>query len=542
MKNVFKNFSIKKASVLRRAALYGIVGVGLLGTVSCADFLEKDPTFIVKDNYYTTLSQADIALTGIYSVLGNEYLYGSSLVYHLNMSDEAVWQRSAASTGPEVYVYDSSDQSVRFVWKYLYEGIERANVFLSRIEQATFDDVRKTELIGEAKFLRAYYYFVLVTHFGEVPLKTLPTASVNDVNIPKAKLADLYSFISSEMEAADAMVKPITAYNHAGRVSKSAVRGILARVYLRMAGAPLNGGRPYYEKAAEWADKLVNPQNGDFQHSLLDDYRQLFKDMAADKYNTNESIWEVEFSGNRSVDFEGGRHGNIAGVQMTNDKASLRGASGYSYGFLLGTNKLLSTYGPGNDRRRDWNIADYSITITNDVETARPSRAAASFNYNRFAGKFYRDFELVFDRHKNYTPINFPLLRYSDVLLMYAEAKTNLEEYNLAKSEVQKVVNRAQAIDSIGLGLVSDANLLAYIKRERFRELAYEGLRKFDLVRWGEFQTTMANLAASINSSAPAAQKYTSFGPKNVTSRNTLLPIPVDELSLNKAIVQNVGW
>ncbi len=540
MKNVFKNFNIKKSPVLKKVAFCGLVGASLLGTVSCSDFLEKDPTFIVKDNYYTTVTEADIALTGIYSVLGNEYLYGSSLVYHLTMSDEAVWQRTSPLTGAEVYVFDSSDQNVRFVWKYLYEGIERANVFLSRMQNADINEARKNELVGEAKFLRAYYYFVLTTHFGEVPLKTLPTASVNDVDVPKAKLSDIYSFISSEMEAADAMVKPITAYNHAGRISKSAVRGVLARVYLKMAGAPLNGGRDYYVKAADWAGKLVNPQNGDYQHSLVSDYRQLFKDMAADRYNTNESIWEVEFSGNRTTDFEAGRHGNIGGVQMTNEKASTRGVSGYSYGFLLGTNKLLSTYGPGNDRRRDWNIADYAITITNDVETARPTRANAPFN--RFVGKYHRDFEVVFDRHKNYTPINFPLLRYSDVLLMYAEAKANLGEYNLAKPEVQKVVNRALAIDSIGLSLVSDANLLPYIKRERYRELAYEGLRKFDLVRWDEFQTTMANLASSINNYAPTGQKYTSFGPGNVTSRNNLLPIPIDELSLNKAITQNVGW
>src|SRR5690606_2152487 len=131
------------------------------------------------------------------------------LVYHLSMSDEGVWQRSSALTGPEVYIYGSSDDYVRNAWRYLYEGIERANVFLDKVENADMSNEKKATVVAEAKFLRAYYYFVLASNYGEVPLKTTPSASVNAVDAPKANLKTIYDFITSEMEAAEADVLPI---------------------------------------------------------------------------------------------------------------------------------------------------------------------------------------------------------------------------------------------------------------------------------------------------------------------------------------------
>jgi len=542
MKKILKKINIKGFTLSKKAILSFSSIIFL--TTGCSDFLEKDPTFIVKENYYTNEADVNIALTGVYATLGNEYIYGSSLPYHLSMSDEGVWQRNNAITGPEVYVFGSSDESVRNLWRYLYEGIERANVFLDKIDQADMPETAKAVAIGEARFLRAYYYFVLVSNYGAVPLRIIPSSSVNSVDAPKAPLIDIYNFITSEMEAAEVVLQPITAYGHAGRVTKSAARGILARVYLKMAGAPLNGGTPYFQKAADWADKLVNPTNGDYQHKLVQDYTQLFKDMAADKYNIDESIWEVEFYGNRIGDFEAGRHGNIAGVQMSNEEFGKRGRVGFSYGFILGTKKLLDVYGTGTDVRRNWNISNYRITMGNNntADASYTEVDATATPYNRFSAKFRRDYELALPRHKNYTPVNFPLLRYSDVLLMYAEAKNELGDVAEAGLKVKDVRDRANAADSTATIGADQSLMRDFIKNERFRELAYEGLRKFDLVRWDEFVGTMSSLAAVIRANAPAGQLYTAFGPGNVSTRNTLLPIPLDELSLNKAITQNPGW
>jgi len=532
MKKIFHKPYLESMLTFNRAVLLSAVVIAAMTTAGCSSFLDKDPTFIVKENYYTNEEEVNIGLTGIYGALGNEYIYGSSLVYHLSMSDEGVWQRNNALTGPEVYVFDPSDEAVRNLWKYLYEGIERANVFLERIDAADMDETKKNIAKGQAKFLRAYFYFVLTTNYGSVPLKTTPTYSVNDVNISGASLTALYDFITSEMEEAESMVESIAAYGHAGRVTKSAVRGILARVYLKMAGAPLND-HSKYEDVVKWTDKLVNPTGSDYPHQLAPDYIQLFKDMAADEYNIDESIWEVEFFGNRMGDFEGGRHGNIAGIQFTQETSD---TLGYSYGFILGTRKLYAHYGSDDtDVRRDWNISPYAY---NNQTGAAMERDEID---NRFSAKFRRNYEEVLPRHKNYTPINFPLLRFADVLLMYAEAKNELGETEEAGQKVTMVRERAHANDSTA-HILNQEDMRQFIRNERYRELAFEGLRKFDLIRWGTFVNTMSALAKDIDQNTPQGRKYTAFGPRNVSNRHVLLPIPLDELSLNREMRQNLGW
>ncbi len=534
MKKILKNLDMKRVPLFRKTILSGLVGATLLSTVGCADFLEKEPTFIVKDNYYTNESDVNIGLTGVYAVMAYQDVYANSLPYHLSMSDEGVWQRSAALTGPEVYIFDSSNQLVRNLWKYLYEGIERANVLLDKIDGAEMDEDKRIVAKGEAKFLRAYYYFMLTSNFGAVPLKVTPTYSVNEVDVPRASLEALYDFITTEMEEAEAMVQPITAYGHAGRVTKSAVRGILARVYLKMTGAPLNDVSKYAD-VVKWTDKMINPVDGEYQHKLVADYKQLFKDMAGDKYNIDESIWEVEFYGNRTGDFAAGRHGNIAGIQFTSETGP--DSLGYSYGFILATKKLYDHYGADDtDERRDWNIATYGYNNTTGAAVYRPDVD------NRLSAKLRRNYEVALPRHKNFTPINFPLLRYADVLLMYAEAKNELDDVNEAGLKVKMVRDRVNAIDSTATIGGDKAKMREFIRNERFRELAYEGLRKFDLVRWNIFVETMHNLASDITANSPQARKYTAFGPRNVSARNVVLPIPLNELSLNKAITQNLGW
>lgn len=167
---------------------------------------------------------------------------------------------------------------------------------------------------------------------------------------------------------------------------------------------------------------------------------------------------------------------------------------------------------------------------------------AATDIENRHAAKYRRPYERVLPRNKNYTPINFPLLRYSDVLLMYAEAENEVNGATAeAKAAVKQVRDRAKASDkSTAIGTKDDMRQL--IRDERFRELAFEGIRKYDLIRWGIFQSNMKSLASEIETSAPAAVRYMALAGKNVAERDLLLPIPIAEISLNNAIKQNPGW
>jgi len=387
----------------------------IMGQISCSDFLEKVPYDIVTDSYYKTASDVNTGLVGIYDILGREQLYGGMYSSFMTLGDEGAYYRSTYITGPEVYNYDASNANNLNMWRFLYEGIERANVFLEKVPNADMNEADKTIALGEAKFLRAFYYFLLVSNWGDVPLKTTSTTSVKNTDIARTPQEEVYNFIVQEMEEADAMVADISAYNHASRVTKSAVRGVLTRVYLKMAGEPINKTENY-AKALAWASKLVNPTDGQYAHKLVADYTKIFKDMAADKYNIDESIFEVELYGNRLGDFEAGRIGNYGGVQDNNE------AKGYSYGFIAATPKLYKLY-EAQDVRRDWNIANFYYSGTNSATGTVTYYTAADALERRHMAKYRRENEVKMPKNKNYTPINFPILRYADVLLMFAEAE-----------------------------------------------------------------------------------------------------------------------
>lgn len=529
-----RNYHIKK----RGYKLWLIIACSALVTASgCKKFLDKDPTFIVKENYYNNETDVNIGLAGVYDILGREEVYGGQYQVELCIADEGFYSRSSYTSGPAVYNFDAASPNVGNLWKYLYEGIERANVFLSRIDGVNMSQENKDAAKGEVKFLRAYYYFMLVSNWGDVPLKTLPTSSVNDVNISRTSEREVYDFITKEMEEAEGMVKTATVIGFGGKVSKSAVRGVLARVYLKMAGAPLKDQTKYAE-ALKWARKIIYPDAGTNEHRLLPSYQQIFTNYAGDKYDIGESIWEVEFYGNRGGDFEAGRIGNTLGLQCNDE------AKGYGYGFINTTKKLYDSY-ESQDLRRDWAIAPYQYTYTTVgtvVTVADSTYWNAASIYNRNCGKFRRTYEKVMPKNKNYTPQNFPLLRYADVLLMFAEAEIEVNGPSaLAKQALQEVRARANASD-ITATLNSYEDIKTAVRKERFLELAFEGLRKFDLIRWDIFASEMNQLGTTIAGEAGTTWSFGALAGRNVTSRNVLLPIPINELSLNNKMVQNTGW
>ncbi len=535
MKN-FRSFSLNKLNLKR--VHYGVL---LLLTVSifsgCKEYLIKEPTFLAKENYFKTAADARTALAGVYDILGREQTFGGQNVSHYTLSDEGFYARATTTTGVFVYNFDAANNDIATLWRLLYDGIERANILIERIDQIDMDATERAAIKGEAKFLRAFYYFSLVSDFGDIPLRIVPTPSVNDVDVPRTSQREVYNFIVREMEEAEGMVKTATQIGFGGRVSKSAVRGLLAKVNLKMAGAPLNDVVRYAE-ALKWARKIVFPDGGPIEHGLNPNFRQIFTNLAADKYDIRECIWEVECFGNNLGIFEGGRFGNTVGLANNDDDM------GYSFGFINTTAKLYNSYG-ATDTRRDWTIAPfrYIYNTINGVPKVRDSTLWTSAEiYNRNTGKYRRSYEVVNPRNKNYTPINFPMLRYSDVLLMLAEAENEVNGPTIiAKNALKQVRDRANATD-VSTGASGKDELRQLIRNERFLELAFEGNRKFDLIRWGIFVSTMNELGNDIQANAPAAFKYSSIAGRNITVKNDYFPIPLRETSLNRAATQNPGW
>ncbi|MDR6782169.1 hypothetical protein ABIE26_001342 [Pedobacter africanus] len=597
-----------------------LLASALLTLGSCKKFLDTEPSdFLAPETYYNTEKELNYALTGVYDILGNSDLYGDNIFYQFDITDEGVYGHAGVTNGVQVYNFSSSNATVAATWKTLYSGIGRANLLLENINRPTMDETKRSAIKGEALFLRAYYYFLLAQMWGDVPLILETTKSPEDTQRARTPLREVYNQIVTDLKEAETLVLPIKTVGFGGRVNKSAVRGILARVYLYMAGYPLND-KSKYTDAREWAKKVMDDTEAG--HALNNSYNQVFINLAADKYEIKESIFEVEFWGNRSDAYtESGRLGTRNGIRCLNVD------TGYSLGRINATPRFYNRY-QALDDRRDWNIAPYIYGGTNNAER---QYWAESNTWQRSCGKYRRMYEVVLPKSTSFSPINYPILRYADILLMFAEADneltgspsveavnavnlvrrrgfgktvhgenlgtvtitnggsgysaTNLPTITItggggsgatARATVTSgritaitITNRGAfytsaptiSISGPGSGAIATAaittpgsadvpagdystkeNFRAFLHDERSRELCFENLRKGDLIRWQEFIEEMRAAGTEINQIAASAYKFESRAGLNVAEKNYLFPIPTNEMSLNRALVQNPGW
>ncbi|MGX5817075.1 RagB/SusD family nutrient uptake outer membrane protein [Chitinophaga lutea] len=401
-----------------------LIVIFLTGVGACKKFLNTTPLDSLSPvNYYETEAQLKSALAGVYDRLARSQTYGDRMIGRMGLeADEAYYARKSQTTGAEVYNISTSDPYIADNWRFWYEGINRANMLLANVNKPRMDEASRNAIKGEALFLRAYYHLMLVTLWGDVPLMLKPIETATETDAPRTPAKEVYQQIVKDMTEAEGLVQTAMQAGHGGRISKSAVRGMLARVCLYMAGNPINDASQYAE-ARKWAKKVMSPDPEDgFQHALNPSYSDVFVKMCQDQYDIKETIWEIEFYGNASDAFsETGRVGSNNGIPYSTDPADPN--FGYSYGLLQITGRLWYRYADptlpvSRDLRREWAIAPYSTAGNPVVKTYY----SMSQIYERSSGKWRRELETLFPKAKNGGGINFPLLRYSDVLLMFAEA------------------------------------------------------------------------------------------------------------------------
>ena len=520
-----------------------ILFISIAFVYSSCTYLEVQPTsFISPSGYFTTEAQGEQVLNGVYNSLSSSSLYGRSLVVELDLfCNDLVVQSSTTSVGIPFFNFTPSDGVVTSVWQGLYEGINRANVYLDNIGKVPMDSTKKTVRIGEARFLRALFYFHLVQNWGDVPLKLKPTNNPNDVHVAASKSDTIFAQIVRDLTYAE-KVLPLPSAMLAGekssRISKTAAQVLLARTYLRHAGWPFNQNQAlmmnqsYYAKAANYAQRVIQSN----QHSLNTDYTNVFMKLIQDEYDRtfNEIILEVEFYGN-------GKNDNFNAYGIFN-----------SYTLPYTRNGILITFGTttyntvnyfnmfdATDVRRDWNIAPYSF-----VSTAFEKGHVAATTTKRFIGKFYREYETYLPQYSTACPTNFPVIRYPEVLLIYAEADAMAKNAvsDSALWAINQVRARAKAavLDKSKDPTLADVtNFIKKIQDERAKELFFEGQRRQDLIRWNILVPVMKSMANDAN--------YISLNPSviaKVNSKYMILPYPEEEMNTNNLMKgkQNVGW
>ncbi|MBP1541349.1 MAG: RagB/SusD family nutrient uptake outer membrane protein [Prevotella sp.] len=523
---------IKKQVYILMVALFMLL-------ISCSDLLNKDPDFVSPDYYYDNQQQMQTALNGVYNRLidPNGRMYSKALYSYFAISDEAFY-RAVRINSIKVMQFDASNLDIGRFWEVLYDGVNRANYLLANIEGKELSTQEMKAIKGEALFLRGYYYFLLTSYFGEVPLKLTPTTSPNEKPLAKASLQNVYAQIEHDMLEAEQLVMDIDDLGTNERISKTAVQAILARVYMKMAGQPLNKTAKYQD-ALQYCNRVITSE----KHELSSDYAQIFINHCQDIIEPKECIWEVGMYGNKLGTFDlAGSVGVENGIICRDTKI------GYSGGAMQIQEKLYNAF-DATDLRRDWCIAPYYYDTDETTGLTTQKFYTASQIFNRNPGKWRREYETG-EKAQLYNSTNFPIIRYSDVLLMKAEAINAIkhgpdaEAYEAVNQVRRRAYGKsilvADATCDLPTGM-NEATFLKSIQDERYREFCFEGIRKLDLIRWGIYVQTMNALGKDVNANG-GAYAYAGNAGTNTTSRNVLFPIPNTELTVNKLMTQNPGW
>jgi len=543
--------------MMKKIIIYIGIVAAIFSMPSCDDFLDKSAEdFLSPENYYNTEDDIKNSLGGVYVTIGSYYTYGRYLVIDAATDDLWYWNQNEVNIIDRLcsWNYTSGQAQLEYMWRRLYEGVERANVLLENIHKADMEEDVRNKYIGETRFLRAFYHYVLADNWGDIPLKLVSSEKVSNVNTERTPIKDVFENVVEEMEYVleNDMLETADKFDHSARVSKSVAQGILARIYLKMAGEPLNMGNEMYTKALYWAQQV----KGSGLHNLNNNYDQIFINHSQNLYDTQyrESMWEAEFVGNTTTD--PGKNDKYSWIGVTNGIICYDENIGYCYGYQKVRLKLWDLFDEA-DKRKYRTIAPHKYNTT----AGKYDQKQTTFNSiaERCAAKWRREEETLKPKVKNWNETNFPILRYSDVLLMIAEAETELNGVtDIALDALNEVRDRAgielyakDDSDPSKIEITSTDDLRQIIRDERARELAFEGIRKHDLIRWGIFVQEMKaaatepylteNVGNGRTQSADERTRMAAVAGK-MSDKYLLLPIPQKELSLNNKMKQNKYW
>lgn len=499
----------------------------MAGMVSCTKMLDIDnPNEPIEADYWK--SGAD-ALAGVNAIYGSTYRNGTFArwlaVYFNPRSDDGMgtsgWGELRAAA--DFTMSDYNFEAARNIFDHHYRGIYRTNQVLTFVPAIQMDETLKKRYLAEAKFFRAIYYFNLVTLWGNVPLVLTPQKPTDLP--PQAPQSETWAQI--EKDLTEAVPDLPVSYGNAelGRVTKGAAYALLGKVYLQ---------QHKYQPAADAFNWLVEGE-GKSLYDLTEDYRDNFLHTTE---NNKESVFEIQFKAQQSTTDEDAPNSNM-GNQLGN--------------FFAPPN------GPGyNDMEmRRWVIDEFMQEKTLDNKRDPRLESTAIFDYMDERGpnfttvygrvfsqflspsdqrvwyrKYLNDYFLTAETYEG--PINFRVIRYADVLLMYAECLNQLNRTADAYQYVDRVrqrVNLAKLSD-VRPGLNKD-QFQSQLMHERVMELTGEQVRWTDLSRWGYFDDQ-----AKLNQLKARDPEFNNF----VLGKHKYLPIPQSEIDINPNLVQNPGW
>ncbi|MFC4872193.1 RagB/SusD family nutrient uptake outer membrane protein [Negadavirga shengliensis] len=476
-----------------------LVCLGLL-VASCEGFLAENPKNRVDiSNYYSSEQDAIAAVNAIYAYLGS---YDASAGNTAGIYHSTFWVTQGLSSDEmnnnqlgalhfdqlETFTHNSENAALLEIWRMHYKTIYMANIAIARIPDINMNETLRTRLVNEAKFLRALLYFNLVRMFDRIPLLVNETEPLTP---EAAETSAIYGKILQDLTDAENLPLSYSSGAGRGRATSGAAKTLLAKVYLTLGD---------YGKCAEKAAEVI--ESG--QYELWEDFSEVFR--YANR-GGKEAVFSVGFgdAGGAISFWEVGQFNvRLLPTELSSGFSNISNTQGWQ----VATQDLYNSYSP-QDTRRD---ATFMIQFTNE------EGAVVSLD------KIY--FQKYWDREANPnaggSENDFQVLRYADVLLMYAEALAELGDFTNANNYLNRVRNRAGLP---GLTITNIADFKEAVLLERRKEFAVEGHRWFDLVRMGKLQEKV-QLAKEVTPGADF----------------NLFPIPLRERDLNPNLPQNPGF
>jgi len=471
--------------------------------VACGDdFVEVDPINENSEDFFNSEEDYQDALVGAYDLLQATYL---NVMVGEIASDNTLAGGESATDTPGIQEIDNMthtpvNQQLRDIWGWMFAGVNRANYILEFQDKIDFSG--KDQIIAQARFLRAYYYFELVKWFGDVPLAVDQRLLFGDqFNVDRTPRTEVYAQIEQDLIFA-AETLPATQAEE-GRITSGAARALLGKAYL------------YQDKFTEAASALDQVIAGPYD--LVDDYSTIFE---LEGENNIESVFEVQYTDKEGAGFGCLQcsEGNVAvGFNGIRNYSGPLFDSGFS--FNVPVQEAYDAFEPGDSRR------DIAILNIEEFAAANGATYNEGYEHTGFYNRKYiaRKGDANLGDANLTNPNNYRSIRFADVLLMAAEAHNRKANPNdaLAREYLNRVRRRAFGDTDHDIA-ASGATLTDFIYDERRLELVGEGHRFFDLVRTGR-----------------AAQNIPGFTP----NKNELFPIPTIEIQLaGNRWEQNQGY
>lgn len=482
------------------------VTVFLVG-ISCDNFLTENPSTLTTKS---DLSSEDAARAFVNSAYSNLTVlnqgsggWGGNTLELLEFTTgkfDGVPQTEAFKFNDLTYGSDAF--YIDTWWNGLYSGVKNANLAISKIENefSSLPDQQRTDLLAEAKTLRAFYYFYLVRIFGDVPKITGLIESISEMNTARAPVKEIYDdIIIPDLVAAEGSGLPWR--DTSGRVSMGFIKSLLADVYLTYAGYPVQGGDQYYTESATRSMEVI--ESGEF--ALFDEYTDMID---PSNENSGEFIFQIQYD-------KTNRNNPLTPIVLP----TFAGISSYSneFGGLVPRQEFIQSYPTGDKRveEKQYFFTEYAGKDLN-----------GHFSYKYF------DKQAIDEDSRS--ELNFTIYRLADVMLMYAEA-SNRAQGGPNSDAVDFVNNIRERADLTPISSMSMEEFEKEVWTQRYLELNTEGKMWFDMVRTRKVRN-------DITKEWDDFVGHTNVFGATFAEKHLVFPIPQREIDNNNNLEQNPGY